>query len=237
MQIQGANWYPLILNIVEFIIFLPFPPFLSLEIIHIKYDIAAIVPPTDYKEKGSWYLNGFSWAPRQLNIWEEIFTISSGEMITEETMRGKWKSFCSPHPSPRPDCLYNSPPKSSLIYAHPQIGHLLALLPQQAHVNINTYCAAGGKKYCSLSCTKAASTRRVTSHGATSQDVIRIACTSHLKDCAEIGQCNGQNPLPSLNWAKTISYYRLSKGDGCVFKTIYSTRECRLGGKSGACLS
>lgn len=128
----------------------------------------------------------------------EYSSISFGRSQTGRHYGEASGNFYSPYPSPHPDCLWLPSKISSLISAHPDHGDLPALLPQQAHVNINTYCAAGAKRYCSLSCTKAASTRRVTSHGATSQQVIRIDCTPHLKDCAENGQCDGQTPLPSL---------------------------------------
>lgn len=99
-----------------------------------------------------------------------------------------------PYPSPTQGCLGLPFQMSHEISAHPDHGDVPALFPQQAHVNINTYCATGAS---SLSCTKAASTRVVTPHGATSQRVIRIACTPHLKDCAENGSMRWPD-FPSL---------------------------------------
>lgn len=116
----------------------------------------------------------------------------------EKTTERHVEEFLFPRSFPSPRLPVAPLQMGSLISAHPYHGDLPALLPQQAHVNINTYCAAGAKKYCSLSCTKAVSTRQVTPHGATSQRVIRFDCTPHLKDCAENSQCHGQTPLPSL---------------------------------------
>lgn len=111
--------------------------------------------------------------------------------------RGKWTIFC-PISFPYPGWLGLPSQISHAISAHPDHGDLPALLPEQAHVNINTDCATGAS---SLSCTKAASTEVVIPHGATSQRVIRVAHTPHLKDCAENGSMWWPDfpSLPDLN--------------------------------------
>lgn len=148
---------------------------------------------------------------------------------------GKWTCSC-PVSFPYPGCLGLPSQISHEISAHPDHGDLPALLPQQAHVNINTYCATGAS---SLSCTKAASTGVVIPHGATSQRVIRVACTPHLKDCAENGSMRWPD-FPSLpNLKGPVSSCWLSKGDWWCFYTSPSAwnRGLWTGGRARASFS
>lgn len=93
-------------------------------------------------------------------------------------------------------------------------------------MNINTYCATGAS---SLSCTKAASTGMVIPHGATSQRVIRVARTPHLKDCAENGSMRWPD-FPSLpNLKGPVSSCWPSGGDCDVSKQ----GDCGLEGGQG----
>lgn len=144
--------------------------------------------------------------------------------------RGKWTSSC-PVSFPYPRGLGLPSPISHEISAHPDHGDLSALLAQQAHVNINTYCATGAS---SLSCTKAASTGVVIPHGATSQRVIRIACTPHLKDCAENGSM-WWPVFPSLPDLKGPVSCWPSGGD-CDVATLFLPQEhggCGMEGGQG----
>lgn len=93
---------------------------------------------------------------------------------------------------------------------------------KQAHVHINTYCATGAS---SLSCTKAASTGVVIPHGATSQRVIQIARTPHLKDCAENGSMRWPD-FPSLpNLKGPVSSCWPSGGDSDDVSILLFLRE------------
>ena len=221
-------------NLVPLSIFPPFPTS-SLKYKPISRCWKDIFWP-DYKGEDSWYLNK-AVAGSQAAAEEGVVPPGTpfwrnrlGETMERQVQESL---FPTSFPSPRRP---ETPSKiSSWISAHPDHGDLLALLPQQAHVNINTYCAAGAKKDFSLICTKAASTRRVTPHGATSQRVIRNDCTPHLKDCAENGQCDGQTPLPSRIWTKTGLLPEAEQR----FYTAYSTWTlgCVLRRKAGTSFS